>query len=102
VRVSPINDWLLTIQKEKLIKISAKLVNHGRYIAFQMAGLPSLGICSAKFCGRLAQRLRETLGCDAFTPNRRETCVSMGTKSAVVGIRPSNPACERALCACGA
>jgi hypothetical protein len=33
----PIKDWLLTDLKTKLIKIGAKLVSHGRYVAFQMA-----------------------------------------------------------------
>jgi hypothetical protein len=33
----PINDWSLTSLKEKLIKIGAKVVSHGRYVAFQMA-----------------------------------------------------------------
>jgi hypothetical protein len=33
----PIKDWSLTSLKEKLIKIGAKVVSHGRYIAFQMA-----------------------------------------------------------------
>ena len=32
----PIKDWSLTSVKEKLIKIGAKVVSHGRYIAFQM------------------------------------------------------------------
>ena len=32
-----IKDWSLTSLKEKLIKIGAKLVSHGRYVAFQMA-----------------------------------------------------------------
>jgi len=30
-------DWSLTSLKEKLIKIGAKVVSHGRYVAFQMA-----------------------------------------------------------------
>jgi hypothetical protein len=34
---SPCEDWSLTSLKEKLIKIGAKLVSHGRYVAFQMA-----------------------------------------------------------------
>jgi hypothetical protein len=34
---SPCEDWSLTSLKEKLIKIGAKVVNHGRYVAFQMA-----------------------------------------------------------------
>ena len=29
--------WSLTSLKEKLIKIGAKVVSHGRYVAFQMA-----------------------------------------------------------------
>ena len=33
----PINNWSLTSLKEKLIKIGAKVVSHGRYVAFQMA-----------------------------------------------------------------
>jgi hypothetical protein len=32
-----IKDWSLTSLKEKLIKIGAKVVCHGRYVAFQMA-----------------------------------------------------------------
>ncbi len=33
----PMKDWSLTSLKEKLIKIGAKIVSHGRYVAFQMA-----------------------------------------------------------------
>ncbi len=33
----PIKDWSLTSLKEKLIKIGAKVVSHGRYVALQMA-----------------------------------------------------------------
>jgi len=33
----PIKDWSLTTLKEKLIKIGAEVVSHGRYVAFQMA-----------------------------------------------------------------
>jgi hypothetical protein len=34
----PIKDWSLTTNlKEKLIKIGAKVVSHGRYVIFQMA-----------------------------------------------------------------
>src|SRR5271163_1882939 len=33
----PIKDWSLTSLKEKLIKIGAKVICHGRYVAFQMA-----------------------------------------------------------------
>ena len=33
----PIKDWSLTSLREKPIKIGAKVVSHGRYVAFQMA-----------------------------------------------------------------
>ena len=33
----PIKYWSLSSLKEKLIKIGAKVVSHGRYIVFQMA-----------------------------------------------------------------
>jgi Transposase DDE domain group 1 len=33
----PIKDWSLTTLKEKLIRIGAKVISHGRYVAFQMA-----------------------------------------------------------------
>jgi hypothetical protein len=31
--------WSLTGLREKLIKIGAKVVSHGRYVTFQMAGV---------------------------------------------------------------
>jgi len=40
----PIKDWSLTSLKEKLIKIGAKVVRHGRYIAFQMAEVAKAGV----------------------------------------------------------
>ena len=33
----PIKDWSLTSLKEKLIKIGAKVISHGRSVAFQIA-----------------------------------------------------------------
>ena len=35
----PIKIWSLTTLREKLIKIGAKVVRHGRFVAFQMAGV---------------------------------------------------------------
>ena len=32
-----VKHWSLTSLKEKLIKISARIVTHGRYVTFQMA-----------------------------------------------------------------
>jgi hypothetical protein len=36
-RIATTKDWSLGSLKEKLIKIGAKVVSHGRYVAFQMA-----------------------------------------------------------------
>ena len=47
----PIKDWSLTSLKEKLIKIGAKVVSHGRYVVFQMAEVASHDKCSRRFCG---------------------------------------------------
>lgn len=33
----PIRDWSLTSLRKKLIKTGAKVISHGRYVAFQMA-----------------------------------------------------------------
>jgi hypothetical protein len=41
----PIKDWSLTSLKEKLIKIGAKVVSHGRYVAFQMPEVPAKSFC---------------------------------------------------------
>ncbi len=32
-----VEHWSLTTLREKLVKIGAKVVRHGRYVAFQMA-----------------------------------------------------------------
>jgi hypothetical protein len=37
VTPAPIRDWSLINLKEKLIKIGAKIIGHGCYVAFQMA-----------------------------------------------------------------
>ena len=44
-----IEKWSLTSLREKLVKIGAKLIAHGRYVTFQMA-VPCRAICSGAFC----------------------------------------------------
>ncbi len=83
----PIKDWSLTTLKDKLIKIGAKVVNHGRYVIFRWPRSPSHGKCSKGFCGssrsygrRHHQRARETFDVMHFQeqptegvrPNARE------------------------------
>jgi hypothetical protein len=51
----PITEWSLTSLKEKLIKIGAKLVSHGRYVAFQMAEVAVTRIMFAEILRLIAE-----------------------------------------------
>jgi hypothetical protein len=103
----PIKEWSLTSLKEKLIKIGAKVVSHGRYVAFQMA---EVAIPRRMFqeilrlianCGRsLRLHGQEVFDGHGFKGNRREECVQMPTKwpdqpprppFGVPELRPSRP-----------
>jgi hypothetical protein len=74
----PIKDWSLTSLKEKLIKIGARVVSHGRYVAFQMA---EVAISRQMFQEilRLIGELRPQPSFDshAFKSNRPKECVQM-------------------------
>ena len=72
----PIKDWSLTSLKDKLIKIGAKVVSHGRYVAFQMADRHSKkslrrhpaahrGTAAAARCGARVKSLVVTLSSEA-------------------------------------
>ncbi len=52
-----VEHWSLTTLREKLVKIGAKVVRHGRYITFQLA---EVAICRELFAEilRLIDRLR--------------------------------------------
>ena len=56
-RDTPAGPWSLTSLREKLIKIGAKLVSHGRYVAFQLA---EVAVSRQMFAGilMLIHRLR--------------------------------------------
>ena len=56
----PIKDWSLTSLKEKLIKIGAKVVSHGRYVALQMAEVAIARTCSRRYCGSSVQGYKTT------------------------------------------
>src|SRR6516225_7440520 len=47
----PIKDWSLTTLKDKLIKIGAKVVSHGRYVIFQMAEVAIARQMFQEICG---------------------------------------------------
>ncbi len=85
----PIKDWSLTTLKEKLIKIGAKVVSHGRYVAFQMAEVAIPRNLFADIL-RLIAELRPAAGSRIDVKrllvlgpikNQRERCVWMTTKS---------------------
>ena len=46
----PIKDLSMTPLKKKLLKIGAKIMSHGRYVAFQMVEEPFREICSPTPC----------------------------------------------------
>ncbi len=46
-----IRHWSLTSLKDNLIKIGARLVSHGRYVAFQMAEVAVPRQMSTTSCG---------------------------------------------------
>jgi Transposase DDE domain group 1 len=81
----PIKDWSLTSLKEKLIKIGAKVISHGRYVAFQMADCrhsenslrrhPAHDRRIAAAIGHI-DSVRRSL-CHAFHQKPRERCVLM-------------------------
>jgi hypothetical protein len=71
--------WSLTSLREKLIKIGAKVVSHGRYITFQMAEVAvsrqtfanSLSLIAG--CGHRPRQHDREMGPDA-TDGRRQRC----------------------------
>lgn len=50
-----IKDWSLTTLKEELIKIGAKVVNHARYVAFQLAAVAIPRDLLADILGMIAE-----------------------------------------------
>lgn len=75
ITLEPIKDWSLTNLKEKLIKIGAKVVSHGRYVAFQMTEVAIPRNLFANIliaiCGRRPScRLRKAFRRHAFAQNQ--------------------------------
>ena len=92
----PIKDWSLTSLKEKLIKIGAKVVSHGRYVVFQMAEVAIPRQMFQEILRLIADygrshhpRQHEAFDCHAFKRNRQEECVQMPVKIARSAPRPS-------------
>jgi len=77
----PIRDWSLTSLKEKLIKIGAKVVSHGRYVAFQMAEVAIPRILFADI-------LQLGLGAAAATGGRIDVTRSIAMRSIRMTTKP--------------
>ena len=45
-----VEQWSLTTLREKLVKIGARIVRHGRYVVFQLAEVAVPGYCSPRSC----------------------------------------------------
>src|SRR5262249_3679622 len=84
----PIKNWSLTSLEEKLIKIGAKVVNHGRYVAFQMAEVAIPGQMFQEILRLIAELRPATTSASvrrsgrAFNANKPEECVPMSGKIA--------------------
>src|SRR5262249_47303242 len=92
----PIKDWSLTSLKDKLIKIGAKVVSHGRYVIFQMAEVAIARQMFQEILRLIAElrlqsppKLARVFRCDAFKSNRQKECVQMPGKIARSDPRPS-------------
>jgi hypothetical protein len=76
----PIKDWSLTTLKDKLIKIGAKVVSHGRYVIFQMV---EIAIARQMFeeiltAATTSGSVRRSMSCIS----RQKECVQMPRKMA--------------------
>jgi hypothetical protein len=52
-----VEHWTLTTLREKLVKIGARIVRHGRYVVFQLAEVAVPRVLFAEILGRI-DRLR--------------------------------------------
>jgi len=84
---SEVERWSLTSLREKVVKIGAKVIAHGRYVIFQMAevALPR------ELFGRILDRIEEAA---TAGPGPMLTLAALGGEEAGVGVRPE---CGNAL-----
>ena len=88
----------MTTLKEKLIKIGAKVVSHGRYVAFQMAE-----VAIPRMFRHSAAHRRTTAAASACANMRcRWLCAQEqpigGVRPNARGKRPNQPRCRRSGC----
>ena len=99
--------WSLTSLREKLIKIGAKVVSHGRYVTFQMAEVAvsrrmfqEILLCHRPAAGAARASMRgDGVRCDR---RRRGRCARMNAKQRVSAPRRIQLAASTACCGRGA
>ena len=99
--------WSLTSLREKLIKIGAKVVSHGRYVTFQMAEVAVPRQMFAEIlsliagCGRRPRPHEGRRGKDA-TATKGEACLDAGKAARFRRRAPSTTSFDGPLLAAGA
>ena len=95
------SNWSLTTLKEKLIKIGAKVVSHGRYIAFQMAEVATPRKMFEEILYLIAElrpkpppALASTADGHAFRSTRWEDWAQMQSKTRNLGPENATPGSE--------
>ena len=100
-----VEQWSLTSLREKLIKIGAKIVRHGRYVTFQMAEVVIPRDLFADILRRIDRRLptaapapacrdgtpflrvaADRIGAPGSAPDRRQNCLFRATNAAQLGL----------------
>src|SRR5262249_39284533 len=110
----PIKDWSLTSLKEKLIKTGAKVVSHGRYVAFQMAEVAAANVPGDFAADRgttaaatTSASVRRSMSCiqeqptEGVRPNARgngqiRPSTKLGLPEVLVAVGTSRLSCKRA------
>jgi hypothetical protein len=63
----PVAHWFLTTLREKLVKIGARIVRHGRYVIFQLAEVAVPRALFAAILRRIDRPPARTTRCDGLT-----------------------------------
>ena len=82
-----VEQWSLTTLREKLVKIGAKIVRHGRHIVFRMAEIAIPRTCSpTSSAGSIGSERRPSRQDDRIVPHarrRRDRCVRDTARPAI-------------------
>ena len=89
-----VEQWSLTTLRQKLIKIGAKIVRHGRYVIFQMAEVAIQETSSPTSCAASTGSDRRSLRHDRRHPahprRRQDRCIWYAAEESVCPATPAN------------